>query len=201
MNNLLTFVRLSGVMAIIILFTFITGCKKNYTPKPRGYFRIEFPEKRYVKFDTTYPYLFEYPAYAKIVEDKSPNAEPYWINIVYPEFKGKVHISYKSLNNNIDQVTEDSRSFAYKHTVKADAINERSFYNPEKKVYGIFFQIKGDAASSVQFYVTDSISNFLRGSLYFDVVPNKDSLAPVTDFISQDILQLMESLEWKKLPK
>lgn len=193
--------RFSGIVALAFLLAASAGCKKSYTPKPRGYFRIEFPEKKYVKFDTTYPYLFEYPAYAKIIEDKSLNTEPYWINVVFPEFKGKIHISYKSLNNNIDQMTEDSRNFAYKHTVKADAINERSFFNPEKKVYGIFYQIKGDAASSVQFYVTDSVSNFLRGSLYFDVIPNKDSLAPVTEFIAQDILQLMESFEWKKLPK
>ncbi|MFT3740843.1 MAG: gliding motility lipoprotein GldD [Breznakibacter sp.] len=186
-------------LATIILMLFIVvSCRNATTPKPRGYFRIEFPAHEYCAFDTTFPYKFEYPTYAKVVPDLEPNAEPYWVNLDYPQYKAKVHMSYKRVNGNLEMIEEDSRHLAYKHTIKADAINERVFNNPEKDVYGILYEIKGDAASSVQFYMTDSIRHFVRGSLYFNVIPNKDSLAPVIDFVKKDIVHLMESFEWKK---
>jgi len=63
----------------------------------------------------------------------------------------------------------------------------------------IRYNIKGaDAASTYQFYLTDSTSNFLRGALYFDLVPNNDSLSPVIDFLKADIEQMITSFRWKK---
>ncbi|MEY4458857.1 MAG: hypothetical protein RIT38_62, partial [Bacteroidota bacterium] len=35
------------------------------------------------------------------------------------------------------------------------------------------------------------------GALYFDTTPNADSLAPVIDFIYQDLKQLVSSFRWK----
>lgn len=173
------------------------SCKNDYTPKPRGYFRITFPEKQYHQLDSIFPFKFEYPVYSTIRKDQSPYAEPYWFNLHFPSMKGDVHVSYKSITNNLGILEEDSRNLAYKHTIKADAINERLYYHPEKEVYGIFYEIKGNAASSVQFFLTDSVDHFLRGSLYFNTIPNKDSLAPVVDFISEDIQHMMETFEWK----
>lgn len=190
--------RLFWVGLVVGVLFIMPACRENFTPKPRGYFRIEFPEKAYVPFDTTFPYQFEYPVYARVVVDKARDAEPFWVNVLFPEMKGTIHISYKALNGNLNLIEEDSRSLAYKHTIKADAINERVFYHPEKRVYGILYEIKGDAASSIQFYLTDSLNHFLRGSLYFNVIPNKDSLAPVIDFVGKDIHHMMETLEWKK---
>ena len=133
-----------------------------------------------------------------IEPDKEPRAEPYWINIVFPEFNGEIHISYKKVEGNLDAYLEDSRTLAYKHTIKADAIVETTFADPSKKVYGLVYEIKGNAASSAQFHLTDSSHNFLRGSLYFNVQPNVDSLGPVIDFFKQDIKHLMETFEWKQ---
>lgn len=196
MNRYLTHaVKMASVLAVIFA---MAACQNASTPKPRGYFRIEFPEHEYCAFDTTFPYKFEYPVYAKVVPDVERNAEPYWINLSFPQYKAKVHMSYKRVSGNLSAIEEDSRQLAYKHTIKADAINERVFNNPEKNVYGILYEIKGDAASAVQFYVTDSTANFVRGSLYFNAIPNKDSLAPVVDFVKKDIIRLMESFEWKK---
>ncbi|PIV58809.1 MAG: gliding motility lipoprotein GldD, partial [Bacteroidetes bacterium CG02_land_8_20_14_3_00_31_25] len=53
------------------------------------------------------------------------------------------------------------------------------------------------AASNIQFYVTDSIRHFVRGALYFETKPNKDSLAPIINFIEQDVTHLVETLRWK----
>ena len=175
----------------------VISCKKDYTPKPRGYFRISFPEKAYMKIDYAgLPYRFEIPGYSKIIADNERFAEPYWVNLEIPRHKAEVHISYKKINNNLDTLTQDSHELAYKHTIKADAINERIFLNPEKKVYGTIFLIEGNAASPVQFYLTDSTKNFLRGALYIREVPNIDSIRPVIEFLTPDIIHLIETTEW-----
>ena len=107
MNKLILPILFLAVLAM----NFFTGCKEEYSPKPRGYFRIGFPEKKYVKFDTTFPYTFEYPVYARVVPDTRPTSEPYWANIDFPQFKGKIHISYKPVEHNLETYLEDSRTF------------------------------------------------------------------------------------------
>jgi gliding motility-associated lipoprotein GldD len=189
--NILYFLFIGG------LLTFFFGCNSTPIPKPRGYFRLEFPEKQYKSFDSIFPYKFYYPVYGKVIMDNQVGAEKYWINIDFPRYKARIHISYKPVNGNINNLIEDVRTLAYKHTIKADAINEKVFSNPERKVYGILYDIKGNAASSYQFYVTDSAKHFLRGALYFNVHPNKDSLSPAIDFFGKDMRYLIESLEWK----
>jgi len=190
-------IRFPRILIWAILLLSFLCCKRHYTPKPAGYLRIDFPEKIYQIYNSSCPYTFEYPLYGKIIADTSRIAESCWINIEFPGFGGKIHISYKPVRNNVNVYIEDSRTLAYKHTVKADAISETLYTNDEKKVYGLLYQIKGDAASSVQFYLTDSTRHFLRGSLYFNVQPNADSLAPVIGFFMEDIMHLVETLEWK----
>jgi gliding motility-associated lipoprotein GldD len=184
-----------------ILFSFCLlltiSCKKDYVPKPRGYFRISFPEKAYKILDSkTFPYRFEIPVYSKIVADNDRLAEPFWVNLEIPKNKAELHISYKNVDNNLMKLTEDSRTLAYKHSIKADAINERVFVNPEKKVYGTIYLIDGNAASPLQFYLTDSTKHFLRGALYIREVPNIDSIRPVIEFLTPDVIHLIETTEW-----
>jgi gliding motility-associated lipoprotein GldD len=181
----------------ILFLLFLAVCKRNYTPKPHGYMRIDFPEKAYRIYDSVCPYTFEYPVYGKVVADTERIAEPCWINIEFKEFGGKIHISYKPVHNNVNKFIEDSRTLAYKHTIKADAIRETVYTNDSSGVYGLLYEIKGNAASSVQFYLTDSNRHFLRGSLYFNVQPDADSMAPVIDFFTDDIRHLVETFKWK----
>ncbi|WP_430815808.1 gliding motility lipoprotein GldD [Carboxylicivirga sp. RSCT41] len=189
--------RLIGLVLLAFVLLGFESCKQHHTPKPRGYFRISFPEKEYVLFDGSHPYQFEYPKYAKVVPDTSVNAETFWVNIHFKELNGQIHISYKKIEDNFNQLMEDSRKLAYKHTIKADAINERMFYDEINGVTGVLYEIKGDAASPMQFFATDSLNHFIRGSLYFNAIPNQDSLAPVINFVHQDVIQLMETLRWK----
>lgn len=195
LNHYITIIK-TAIIAIILVTSF--ACRQHHSPKPRGYFRIDFPKRSYQSFDSTFPYKFEYPKYARVSIDSSLNSENYWCNVEFPEFNGQIHMSYKDINNNFYELIEDSRKLAYKHTIKADAINERLFEDQTKQVIGILYDIKGDAASPIQFFATDSVHHFLRGSLYFNTLPNKDSLAPVIDFVKEDIVHLIESLEWKK---
>lgn len=184
----------------IVLASFISSCNSDYTPKPRGYFRIDFPEKTYRVFDTLgYPYSFQYPYYAYISPNAGAKTEPYWINIDFPQYSGRVHISYKKINKNLAQYFEDVRSLVNKHIPKADAINEYSIYNKERKIFGAIYEIKGKAvASTYQFYITDSSKHFVRGALYFNITPNNDSLAPVIDFVKKDIDHMIDTWKWKK---
>jgi len=194
-KNWIDSLKLSVVLLLFIAT--MLSCRGHQSPKPRGYFRIEFPEHSYQQFDTTFPYKFEYPKYSKIVMDTLPDAEPYWCNIAFASLNGQIHLSYKKVGDQFYELLEDSRNLAYKHSIKADAINERFFEDSDKQVMGILYEIKGNAASPFQFFVTDSTEHFLRGSLYFNTVPNKDSLAPVIEFIKADIEHIIESIEWK----
>jgi gliding motility-associated lipoprotein GldD len=186
------------LFAFLFLLSVIS-CKHEYIPKPHGYFRIDFQEKSYHKFDSAgFPFNFEIPDYSKIVPDDERFAEPFWVNLIIPSHLAELNLSYKRIENNLEKLTEDSRKLAYKHDVKADAINEKIFLNPAKKVYGTIYLIDGNAASPLQFYLTDSTHNFLRGALYIREVPNIDSLRPVIEFLTPDIIRLIETTEWKK---
>lgn len=185
------------LIIFLSLFLLSVSCNKDYTPKPRGYFRIDLPEKEYKTTPEKLPYVFEFPVYSYLVKNRQAEQELYWINVVFPKFKATLHLSYKTIDNNLEEYLNDSRNFVYKHTVKADAIGETPYLNAEKKVYGILYDIKGDAASNTQFFLTDSTHNFIRGALYFEVHPNKDSLAPVLEFINKDLVHLIETFEWK----
>jgi gliding motility-associated lipoprotein GldD len=187
---------LAGIIASVAVL--IPSCSEEYAPKPRGYFRIDLPEKSYTRFDTAYPYTFEYPEYASVVPDTRPSSDPYWINVDFPQFKGRIHISYKPVHENLNEFLEDSRTFVVKHIPKADAIDDSLIYRPEDRVFGLIYYIEGaQAASPCQFFVTDSSSRFLRGALYFNVMPNNDSLAPVIDFIREDIRHMITTFSWK----
>lgn len=168
-----------------------------FVPKPKGYFRIDLPEKTYTSFDTTCPFTFEYPKYARVHSDKDRDAEPCWLNIDFPRFKASIHLSYKTVNGDIDRFLEDSRNLAAKHTIKASNIEEQPIIKDSSKVYGLIYEIEGNAASSVQFYLTDSTKHFVRGALYFNARPNKDSLGVVIDFVREDIHRMIETFRWK----
>jgi len=188
-------------LAISLSFSILlmsAGCGDSYVPKPRGYFRIDMPEKKYQVFDSTFPYTFEYPVYADITPDSSKMAEPYWINVRYKPFSATLHLSYKAIRGNLAQYLNDAHTLVNKHIPKANAITQREFTDPEHRVYGLVYQIRGaDAASSYQFYVTDSVTKFVRGALYFNMVPNNDSLAPVIDFITKDMEHMISTFRWK----
>lgn len=194
MNNSRFYCIVFGLM----VFTVLSSCNTDYQPKPKAYFRLDFPEKTYRTLDTIYPYSFDIPTYSIVTPDYYSPKEKDWINIVFPMFKGQLHLSYKKIDGNLVKYMEDSRTMAYKHIPKASSIESRVIINPESKVYGLIYEINGmGAASPYQFFVTDSVRHFIRGALYFNMVPNNDSLAPIIDFLKQDIEHLILSLEWK----
>jgi len=191
---------------LFFLFTISTlllsSCNSDYIPKPRGYFKIDFPNHQYQSFDKPgYPYKFEYPVYAQVVQDstffdKTPE-NPFWINIDFPRFNGRIYISYKEVGKNtFDKLKEDAYKMTYKHTSKATSIDD-SVFRTALGVSGVFFTVGGNAATGKQFFLTDSTRHFLRGALYFDTTPNEDSLSTVNQFLQQDVLHLINTFQWK----
>jgi len=182
------------VAALVVL---ISACHQPYSPKPRGFFRIDLPQKNYLASDSSLPYLFEYPDYTTITPDPQAPNEKYWININYPAYKATLHLSYKDVSGNLFNYLEDAYTLVSKHIPKADAINDSVVFDNDRKVFGLTYRIEGSgAASPYQFFVTDSTAHFLRGALYFKTTPNNDSLAPVIDFIISDVHHLINTLHW-----
>lgn len=188
-----------NIRYLIFLLTFVlAACGKTYTPRPYGYFRVDLPENLYNHFNgENMPYTFDISKMAS-VSTYDTNEKKYWIDIVYPQLNATIYCSYFNIDNNLQQLSEDSRNFVYQHSIKADDISERVFSNDGEKVYGILYQLKGNTASTAQFVLTDSVKHFFRGALYFQNVPNKDSIAPVDEYVRKDIVRLMESFVWKK---
>lgn len=168
-----------------------------FIPKPKGYFRIDFPKKVYRVYDSLCPYSFEIPTYAFINNDKHLGADPCWLNINFPKYNAQIHLSYKVVTNNIDSLFSQSRDFVVKHQVKSTGIDETVIIRDSAKVYGLVYDISGNSASNVQFYLTDSTHHFMRGALYFNSVPNIDSLKIVVDYLRLDILQMIKTFKWK----
>lgn len=194
------FTGMSSLMILLFLFFFasLTGCDEDYIPKQRAYFRITLPEKKYHKYDVAgCPFYFDIPDYSKVNPDTDRNAEPCWYNIEFPMFKGTLYLSYKPVHGDLKKYIEDSRTLSMKHISRASGMHEEEIYNQEKKVYGVYYDVKGNAASSVQFYLTDSTSHFLRGALYFYAPPNPDSLAPVLSFVKEDVKYFLGTFSWK----
>ncbi|WP_316802607.1 gliding motility lipoprotein GldD [Pedobacter nototheniae] len=188
------------IFASVILVLFMDSCQNNsYAPKPKAYFRIVYPEKKYQPFNSAAPYTFNYPVYAIMESDAGKNAEKYWYNLHFKQFNGFLHLTYYDVANKseYDEMVEDARKLAFKHTIKASAIDQKMISYPENKVYGIYYSIEGNTASSVQFFLTDSTKHYFRGALYFNERPQYDSIEPVVKFIKKDIDQMISTFRWK----
>jgi len=183
--------------SFLILLLLSVSCKDTYTPKPAGYLKVTYPEKEYLLYNDQEFYQFEIPAYARVVIDSGPRSEKGWVNLTIPQLNGTIHLSYKPVDDQLTVLITDSRELVYKHTVKAHGIEETPFIQRDQNRFGMIYDLKGDVASAVQFFITDSTEHFLRGSLYFNCRPNRDSLNPVIDFLREDIIHMIETTQWK----
>ena len=173
------------------------ACTKVSTPKPYGYYRITLPDTVYTDFNAqlpNYPYTFELSQNAQVRER---NDEPYWINIYYPAIDATIHCSYKPVQNNLRELTNDALEFVYRNASFANAIPEREYSHPEAHVYGVLFDLEGNTASSCQFFITDSTRHFFRASVYCNCPPNADSLAPIYNYLRTDVIKMVETFKWK----
>ena len=188
---------------IIILLTFVTltSCGSDPIPKPKGYLRLEYPQADYKTYNQDLPFAFDRNMLSDTIIYKplQDDVKSFGLNIEYKKLKGTIYLTYKAIDGQerLIKYLKNAQNFTQEHTKKADAIEEVVWENPVNKVYGMFYEVGGNAASQSQFYITDSINHFLTGSLYFYAKPNYDSILPAANYLQKDIKRIMESVEWK----
>ena len=184
---------------IPILSLFMVGCADDPLPKPKGYLRLDYPDAKYKKASLPLPFSFEKNALSDRISKVKSSGNTKGVDVNYPSLKATIYLTYKEVRNgNLDSLLRDAQNLTQKHTIKADEISYKPYEDLENKVYGMFYEIGGDAASQSQFYVTDSLNHFLSGSLYFYAKPNYDSIYPASEYLKKDIKRLMESVRWKE---
>ncbi|WP_442787537.1 gliding motility lipoprotein GldD [Flavobacterium suncheonense] len=179
-----------------LAFLFVmASCNGDTVPKPKGQLRLDYPTAKYSPVPNVpshCSFAFEVNESAKVKTKQDCSME-----IEYPKMKATIYLNYKPVNGNIEQLLRDAQKLTYEHVVKADDIAEQPFLNPGSKVYGMFYQVGGNAATNAQFYVTDSTRHFLVGSVYFYAKPNYDSILPAAAYIKNDMRKIMETVRWK----
>ncbi len=180
------------VIILIITSSIFTSCKDDVFPKPKSYLHLEYPIAEYHQFKNDCPFSFAISKESTINFGNSCDAI-----VTYPKLDAKVHITYRRVHNNLKEILKEVDKLTTKHTVKADVIIPHPFENAERKVYGLLNDVQGESASNVQFYVTDSSNHVLTAALYFHRKPNYDSIYPAVSYIKDDMMKMMETLEWK----
>ncbi len=180
---------------LFVIFGFmllVTSCGEDVIVKPKAMLHLQYPEPVYRTIELGCPFSFDLNAHSNVT--KRDNC---WINLVYPNMKATIHLTYRKVENNLDSLLYDAQKLTFDHTIKASAIYEQPRVDSISDVYGMLYMIDGNAATSTQFYVTDSVKHFITGSLYFKSKPNFDSILPAISYIREDIRVIMESIQWK----
>ena len=185
MNHKYFFV--TAILALALL-----SCGEDPVPRPKAMLRLEYPAQEYRSMKSDCPFTFDYNRMA--APDFSDGCN---MVLDYKPMKGSVYLTYKPVEGNLMELLADAQKLSYEHVVKADNILEQPYVNEQDRVFGMFYEVKGDAASQSQFYVTDSLNHFVTGSLYFYAKPNYDSIFPAAIYLQKDIRRIMESLRWQ----
>ena len=178
--------------ALLLLLVFANSCKNDVLPKPASQLRLDYPVAKYASFSNHCPFEFEINEDAIIKEDKNCG-----FSIHYPKMKATIYLTYKTVDNNLNDLLRDAQKLTYEHVIKADDILEQPYVNNDKKVYGMFYRVDGNAATNSLFYATDSIKHFVTGSVYFYAKPKFDSIMPAASYVKNDMQRLLETIKWK----
>lgn len=181
-----------SVLALLFVLVVSMSCKQDPLPKPKAFLRLQFPQADYNEWSGGCEYTFDKNNVASVRDSKDCS-----MVIDYPMMKGSIYLTYKKIDGNLKDLLVDAEKLTYEHVSKADIIDPKIYINEQDKVYGMFHEVIGNAASQSQFYVTDSLNHFVTGSLYFYAKPNYDSIYPAAIYLQKDIRRIMESLKWE----
>lgn len=179
-------------LCLLFLFLGVISCGEDPLPKPKAFLNLKYAKTSYEKLALQRPYSFVVSVQTNVLDEPKN-----WLKIQYPGLKASLDITYREIDNNLRELLVESEKLVFKHTVKAEQISSNDYSDAKKKVYGTLYEITGNAASQIQFHITDSTRNFVKGALYFKTKPNYDSILPAVDHIKKDVLKLMETFEWK----
>ena len=184
---------MKNLLIVCLFFVVFASCKEETLPKPKSYLTLEYQNPTYKKSENSCNYQFEVSNLAELNIDDNC-----WAQLKYPELKATVHITYRAVDKNLDEILREVEKLTFEHTIKADAINAIPYENYKQRVFGKLYNVEGDVATNIQFRVTDSVNHVLAGALYFYSQPNYDSIVPAVRYIEKDIIHLVETLEWKE---
>jgi len=194
--------KISFLVLFFSLFCFIACEDPVYNPKPRSYPKVSYPERTYEAFkNNNCNFTFAYPTYAQVTQSQpvtqAQNSPDCSFDLFMSTFDSRLHCTYYQINSKEEFATlwNDGFDLANKHNVRADFIEESKIATPNG-VGGFAFRIKGPAASPFQFFLTDSTQHFMRASLYFNTKVQQDSMAPVYEFVIEDLMKMIDSFEW-----
>lgn len=190
----------NSILFLVLILCF--SCDNDVVPKPKGYLRLEYPMADYIKSNMSIPFTFETNKLAsKVISKQIKSAtESYALNIEYATLRGTIFLTYKAINGsekNLNDFIRDAENLTQKHMIKADEIPVFPFEDKKRRVFGKYYEVKGNVASQSQFHITDSVNHFLTGSLYFYAKPNYDSILPAANYLQKDMKRIMETIEWK----
>jgi len=164
-------------------------------PKPLGHIRIALPDTASTAYTSPCATTFRIPNHAKIeLQPSRPGEVGCWYNVFFPRFNARLHCTEVPVNDGLPALMSDAQSLVFGHEVAASGIRRHGLNVPGKS--GMLYSLEGPVATPLQFFVTDSVSHFMRGSLYFSHAPNPDSVAPVLERMEADVRRLMETLVW-----
>lgn len=187
------------IVVLLVMVFALMACKEVFLPKPKGYNRIDLPEHEYQNLPDTFPYKFKYSKYAKLEKDSGENIERYWINLVYPQYDALIQLTYKNLvdpNNRPEVLLNEAFELTQRHIIKAYSIDESLIQIPNGQVASVS-ELEGEVPTQFQFFTSDSTNHFFRGALYFNTATENDSLSPIIEYIKVDIIEMLNSFEWK----
>jgi len=193
MKNLYFIHSIVVVMVMVVVMVVVTSCRPVSTPKPYGYYRIALPEHECAR--CTMPNAQFMMNKAAFIAQNDPE-HPEFFDIDYPSLNATIHCSYLPVQHNLPVLLKDAQEMVYSHAIKASAIPEQEYADDTHRVYGVLYELHGNTATPAQFFLTDSIHHFFRASVYVNTIPNQDSLAPVVDYLMEDIRDMMESFRW-----
>jgi gliding motility-associated lipoprotein GldD len=184
----------------IILLLTLSACSSDKipVPKPPTYLRLELPDHQYSTYNGNCGYSFQSAKIftVKDVVDSSGTMTCHK-DIHLGTLNGVIHFSFINMTEPLSTYVNYANDKVDEHKLKATAIEDFRLINGKKRVFGTFFELKGDVASPYQFYLTDSTSRFVSGVVYFNSRPNYDSLKPSLDYLKLDLMKMVETFEWK----
>jgi gliding motility-associated lipoprotein GldD len=191
------------IIPTLAILCFIQACTNNeYVPKQKGFNRIDLPKHEFTQLNENHPYTFEYSKHAIVLKDTNGLVEPHWIHVYYPQFKATIDITYKDLGgnskNDFKKLINDANKLTAKHQIKASSIEEVIITRKKDGRKAFMYELQGEVPSPFQFHITDSTNHFLNAALYFETATQNDSLAPVINYLKTDLLQMINTVEWKK---
>ena len=187
-----------SIFIFLICVLSLVACHSNEYPKPREYYRIDFPAKPSYKTVTSdCAFTFKADTNTRLI-DQQETDETCQFQLYYPQYKAEIFFTYFKITEErpLEILLDEMHKLTYEHQVKAESIKSQTKEFPEDKKYVLSYRIQGNVASNNQFLITDSINHYVRAALYFRVAPNQDSLLPVIEHMNTEIDTLINSFKW-----